>query len=361
MADSRTAFPGSHLARWLFCVLALWLAGCTEQDGAVQLSGASMGTTWHVTYLPDPATTDPDQVLAALEAELAAVDASMSTWREDSELSRFNRTPVGEWFSASPALLQVIERALAIGEASSGAYDVSVGPLVQLWGFGSRQRSPGVPGPGELAAARERVGQEWLELDVDNGRLRKQRDLELDLSSIAKGYGVDRLAAELADQGVGDYLVEVGGEMRLAGQSPRGDQWRIAVERPAPGRPTSAGTVPGAQGVALGLALSDIAVATSGDYRNFFKLEGRRYSHTLDPRTGYPVEHDLVSVTVLAKSCMDADAWATALVVLGAEEALALAERRGLAVYLIQRQGEALVTRHSSAFAPWLAQSPAPA
>lgn len=314
-----------------------------------------MGTTWHVVYLPGPDTPGDAQVRQALEAELEAINASMSTWREDSELSQFNRAPEGEWFSASEDLLQVVERALQIGEATAGAYDITVGPLVQLWGFGSRTVAPAVPEAGVLQDTLERVGQQWLELDEGGTRLRKHRALELDLSSIAKGHGVDRLAAVLAARDVRDYMVEIGGEMRLAGHSPRGDNWRIAVERPDPG--LSPGTAE--EGVALGLSLTDIAVATSGDYRNFFELEGRRYSHSLDPRSGYPVAHDLVSVTVLADTCMDADAWATALVVLGADAALELAEVRGLAVYLLQRQGEALVARHSSAFAPWLATAPA--
>lgn len=360
MAESRLRFPKSHLTGWLFCVLALGLAACSDDRRAVQLSGATMGTSWHVTYIAvdrpaEPAPTDPEAIRAMLEGELAAVDASMSTWRQDSELSAFNRADVEAWFEASPELFTVVERALSIGEATDGAYDVTVGPLVQLWGFGSRQVAPGLPPAEELESTRERVGQRWLELDREHHRLRKQRDLELDLSSIAKGFAVDRLAQALEEHGVRDYLVEVGGEMRLAGKSPRGDAWRVAVERPEAGLPP--GTSP--RDVALGLSLSDIAVATSGDYRNFFELEGQRYSHTLDPRSGYPVEHDLVSVTVLAETCMDADAWATALVVLGADGALALAEEHHLAVYLLQRQGEGFTARHSSAFAPWLASLPA--
>lgn len=363
MADRPIRVAKSHLTGWLFCVLALCLvAACGGGRDAVQLAGATMGTSWHVTYLPGAASgqgepVDAETIRSLLEAELAAVDAGMSTWRDDSELSAFNRAPVGEWVAVSEPLFAVVAQALAIGETTAGAYDVTVGPLVQLWGFGSHETPVALPGDDALAATRERVGQQWLEVDPQGRALRKQRPLELDLSSIAKGYAVDQLAAVLATRGIEDYLVEVGGEMRLAGHSPRGDDWRVAVERPEAGLPRGVS----AQSVALGLSLSDIAVATSGDYRNFFELEGRRYSHTLDPRTGYPVEHDLVSVTVLAPTCMEADGWATALVVLGADAALALAEEQGLAVYLLQRRGEDFVARHSSAFAPWLARSPASA
>ncbi|HBM83844.1 MAG TPA: FAD:protein FMN transferase, partial [Halieaceae bacterium] len=203
------------------------------------------------------------------------------------------------------------------------------------------------PQTSAIDAARNRVGQQFIEFDGELQRLRRLRKVELDLSSIAKGYAVDVLANALSEQGIDSFLVEVGGEMRVAGSSPRGDAWRIAVERPEPG----------ARAVALGIALEDIAVATSGDYRNYFELEGRRYSHSIDPRTGYPVAHDLVSVTVLADDCMTADGWATALTVLGADEALALAEAEGLAVYLMRRDGERIVPLYSSAFAPWLEQS----
>lgn len=355
VADRLLCVNRSHLPGWLFCALALCLLlGCDTEESAVQLAGASMGTRWHVTYLAGADTPAVNRVQTDLEAELAAVDASMSTWRQDSELSAFNRYAVGEWFQVSPPLQAVVAQALRIGETTAGAYDITVGPLVQLWGFGSRQVTPVVPAEDVLARIRERVGQQWLDLDTRAGRIRKRRDLELDLSSIAKGHAVDRLAAVLEDHGIQDYLVEVGGEMQLAGQSPRGDAWRIAVERPEAGL----SHVGSPQSVALTLSLTDIAVATSGDYRNFFELGGRRYSHTLDPRTGYPVDHDLVSVTVLAESCMVADAWATALVVLGAEKALVVAEQQGLAVYLLQRQGEGFTARHSSAFAPWLASSP---
>lgn len=342
----------SHSSGWLFyrsalavlALAALLLGGCQRQSLSVELSGATMGTTWHVTYQPVAGGTEPAAIQAELETLLAAVNDSMSTWQPDSEISRFNRSSPGEWFPVSAPFAEVVAAALAIGELSGGAYDVTVGPLVELWGFGPAQPRIDLPSDAAIDERREQIGQQFLELDTDRGRLRRLREVELDLSSIAKGYAVDVLAQALAAQQIADFLVEVGGEMRLAGLSARGDAWRVAVERPQPG----------ARSVALGIALTDAAVATSGDYRNYFEVDGRRYSHSIDPRSGRPVQHDLVSVTVIAADCMHADAWATALTVLGTEDALALAEAQGLAVYLLRRDGERIVPLYSSAFEPWL-------
>lgn len=344
----RIASP-SHSTGWLFCILlALALGGCgRERTQPVELSGSTMGTTWHVTYTAAEGALvqpDPGVVRADLQALLDEVNASMSTYRADSEIMRLNRSPENTWVEVSAAFLEVLEAALEVGEASGGAYDVSVGPLVDLWGFGPGERRESVPGDGEIAAALERVGQQSLQVDAEGGRVRKQRPLELDFSSIAKGYAVDRLAQYLRGQQIRDFMVEVGGELRLSGLSPRGDAWRIAIEQPNLGR----------REPARALALSDIAMATSGDYRNFFEVDGQRYAHTIDPRSGRAVVHDLVSVTVLAETAMQADAWATALLVLGADQALALASQRSLAVYLMQREGDAFTARHSAAFAPYL-------
>jgi len=245
----------------------------------------------------------------------------------------------------SPRFAEVLEAALAIGAASGGAYDVTVAPLVDLWGFGAEGPRDGIPDPAALAATRARVGQEKLDWDPGSRWLDKRAAIALNFSSIAKGYAVDRVAAILEAAGFADYLVEIGGEMRVAGLSPRGDAWRVAVERP------EAGT----RAVARGIELSDRAIATSGDYRNFFTVDGERYSHLIDPRSGAPVTHDVVSVTVVDESCMVADGWATALAVLGREAALEVAAKAGLAVYLLAREGEGFEEYSSPAFAPYLA------
>jgi len=337
----------SHrLERWLFfaaLLLAALLAGCGDERTALRLEGRTMGTSWHIT-VPGGAPQE-DALQAAIDAELEAINASMSTWLEDSEISRFNRLPAGEGMAVSPRFAEVLEAALAIGAASGGAYDVTVAPLVDLWGFGAAGPRDGTPDPADLAETRTRVGQEKLDWDPGSRRFDKRAAIALNFSSIAKGYAVDRVAAILETRGITDYLVEIGGEMRVAGLSPRGDAWRVAVERP------EAGT----RAVARGIELSDRAIATSGDYRNFFTVDGERYSHLIDPRSGAPVTHDVVSVTVVDESCMVADGWATALAVLGREAALEVAAGAGLAVYLLAREGEGFEEYSSPAFAPYLA------
>lgn len=224
-----------------------------------------------------------------------------------------------------------------------GAYDVTVGPLVDLWGFGAEE--PGkltVPAAAEVAALLPFVGQQNLRLEGD--KVMKLRALSLDFSSLAKGYAVDKVAAWLLAQGISRFMVEVGGEIRLSGLSTRGDPWRIAIERPG-------GTV---YSVAAALSLTDTSLATSGDYRNYFEVDGNRYSHLIDPRTGQPVVHDLVSVTVVHPDCIIADAWATALVVLGGESAMAVALEQGLAVYFIRRRGETLAHSYTPSFVGYL-------
>ena len=349
MANGRKAQHRSHSLEWLFCLLAvLALAGCGEKDDrgdAVRLSGATMATTWNVTYFESTASPSPEEVHSAIQAELDGVNESMSTYREDSEITRFNNEQApGNAYSVSPGFGSVLAAALDIGTASDGALDITVGPLVDLWGFGAAGDIVTPPSSEAIASAQGRVGQESLVFDPKALTLTKLMPVALDVSSLAKGYAVDKVAQWLTARGINDYLVEVGGEMRLAGLSPRGTPWRIAIEQPEAG----------ARSVAGAILLSDVSVATSGDYRNYFEADGKRYSHTIDPRTGYPVDHDLVSVTVVHPSAMQADAWATAFTVLGTERGRAVAEARSLAVYFIQRGADGFVHSHTPQFARYL-------
>ncbi len=222
-----------------------------------------------------------------------------------------------------------------------GVFDVTVGPLVNLWGFGPQRGLDRIPEPQALAAARERVDYRLLALRDDPPALRKARpDLTIDLSAIAKGYGVDEIAGLLESVEVTDYLVDIGGELRARGVNDQGEVWRIGIEQPrADGRQ-----------VERIIGLRDTAMATSGDYRNFFEIDGRRYSHIIDPRTGWPVAHRLASVSVLHPSAMTADGWATGLLALGPESALALADREQLAVLLIVISDDGFETRATAAF-----------
>jgi len=355
----------SHSIEWLFywsvraLVILVLIAsvmlvvGCTAKPQKQLLTGATMGTTWHVTYLDDPAANQADKatVQAGIEAVLESVNSSMSTYRVDSEVSQFNQASTDTWIELSPAFFTVLDAAMSVGTLSNGSYDVSVGPLVDLWGFGPRGIVTQPPERAEIEKVLARVGQQFIHVDTaDNSsikRAKKSRPIEVDFSSLAKGYGVDQVAQWLARQGIANFLVEVGGELRVSGVSPRGDRWKIAIESPDV---VSADIAPSAA-----LSVTNMAIATSGDYRNYFENNGQRYSHTIDPRSGYPVQDTLVSVTVVHASAMLADAWATALMAMGLSRATAVANEEGLAVYFIEADAQALKHSHTSALAAYLA------
>jgi len=303
-----------------------------------EFGGESMGTTWSVKLAAaelDAAARGTVQ--GAVESALRDVDAAMSTWREDSELSRFNAHASTEPFPVSREVLQVFAIAREVSALSGGAFDVTVGPIVAAWGFGATDRVPGPPPDAELERLRARVG--WRLVEARDGALRKQRgDLVCDLSAIAKGYAVDRVAEALSALGYRDYLVEVGGEVRASGERRQGGAWRVAIERP----------VADARDLFDVIPLANVALATSGDYRNFYETGGRRYSHTIDPRSARPVAHALASVSVLHAEAVYADALATALNVLGPEAGYSLAEREGLAALFIVRGADGAFGSHAT-------------
>lgn len=300
-----------------------------------------MGTSWHVTVVTLPDGALEGELQRQLAAEIEAVEQSMSTWIEDSDLSRFNSYAGTGWQRVPPEFCEFVASALAISEETGGAFDPTAGALVNLWGFGPGEMRFAPPGRAELDTARAVSGYDKLEADCSRPSLRKaEGSLYVDLSAIAKGYAVDRAAAVLDARSVDDYLVEIGGELRVRGSNPAGGPWRIAIELPDPG----------GRAVQRVVRITDNAVATSGDYRNFFEYDGRRYSHTIDPRTGLPVDHDAAAVTVVTMPAARADALATALLVLGPDAGLAYAERADVAALFLLREGEAFVERASSRF-----------
>ena len=305
------------------------------------LHGPTMGTRWSVTL--DEAPEDSlDRLQAALSGAVAEVDHQMSPWRADSDLVRFNEAPVGAWVTLPEAMTQVLARALDVARWSDGAFDPTVGALVDAWGFGAARDTPdGAAIVAARAAARGGPGHRALELDVGARRARKLAPLQLDLCGIAKGFAVDRMVERLRGHGIERALVALDGELRALGGQRDGHGWPVAVEQPELGR-RAAHSV---------LELRDIAVATSGDYRRFFTLQGERVAHTMDPRRAAPLRNEVAAVTVLAPECMSADAWATALLVVGADDGMTLARRHGLeAMFLLRRDG-ALVAQGCGAFA----------
>lgn len=338
----------SQLMKWPAALLlaAFFISGCQKQPEArlEVYNGFTMGTSFNVKWVAaEPDTTT--RVGAAITAELTDVNASMSTYIADSELSRFNRSRSLEWQAISPGLAEVLSLAQRISQDSAGAFDVTVGPLVNLWGFGPDGRVVKAPRPEEIEALRQSVGYEKLELDPVRLKLRKAASQTyVDLSAIAKGYGVDRVARLLEAQGFDNYLVEIGGELRAKGVKPDGSSWLVAIESP----------VAGQRAIQHVIKVTDVAIATSGDYRNYFEEDGVRFSHTIDPQTGAPISHRLASVTVLAASCAQADATATALMVLGTDAGYAYAVSQGVEALFISKTASGFSERMTPGFKEYL-------
>ncbi len=287
-----------------------------------------MGTSYSVTLAESVDAAAAENLARAIGDTLEGVNRRMSTYLEDSELSRFNRSRSTAWQPASAQLVTVLREALRVSALSDGAFDVTVGPVVNLWGFGPAPGIDEVPTANAIARALSVVGYRCLEVRATPPMIRKCiPQLYVDLSAIAKGYAVDRVVAVLADAGISDSLVEVGGELYASGVNARGEPWRIGIEKPADGARTALRSI----------RVSAAAVATSGDYRIYTEIEGRRYFHEIDPHTGWPVTHRTALVSAVAPSAMEADALATALLVLGSEAGLALARRRGIAAYFVDR------------------------
>lgn len=312
----------------------------TERE-TLRFAGETMGTTYHVTLVANP--DQPLNLQAAViqqgvDTELKVINQQMSTYIADSELMLFNGAGVGEWHTLPAPLYEVLSLSQLISERSDGAFDITVGPLVNLWGFGPNKYKDDVPDAALINAAKINMG--YTKLELADGKARKLADIQLDLSAIAKGYGVDKVADYLAAQGVANFMVEIGGEIRVNGVNPKGQPWRIAIEQPSMLQ----------QGVYKAVSLTHVGMATSGDYRNYFEKAGKRYSHTIDPTTGYPIDHRLASVTVIAGTAAEADGWATAITVLGPEKGMDVANREKLAVYMIVKEAEGFSDLYSSAF-----------
>jgi len=334
--------PRARITLLALAGAALLLGACGRQPPEVLLTGPAMGTTWTLRVVPgEGAPADPGALRGLVEDALDEVDVAMSTYRPDSAVSRFNSSESTDWFEVPPALEEVVAEALRIGEATGGAFDITLSPVVALWGFGNAPPRSQPPGEREVAAAQAATGQRHLAVQADPPALRKSLPgLTLDLDSIAPGYAVDLVAARLEAAGQQRYMIEIGGELRVRGRNAQGARWRIGIERPeASGR-----------SVERVVELEAGAVSTSGDYRDFFESAGVRYSHTIDPRSGRPVSHGLASVTVLRPTTLEADGLATALSVLGPSEGYELAERMGWAALFIERTADGLQHRETRAF-----------
>ena len=318
-----------HLRRLLLILPALALCACGDNSlPQLELTGQAMGTTFRVVLVDPPDTIAEDTLKNEIIAALQTVDVLASTWRDDSDLTVLNVDQSIDWIPVSEEFCALLESSLEISEATGGAFDLTIGPLVNLWGFGPEGQIAEPPSPADIAAAQHRVGFDMLEADCMERLVRKDvPDLYVDLSGWAKGYAVDQVAELLDTRSMDNFLVEIGGELRVKGQNREGKKWAIGIEAPS----TSA-RVPHAL-----VHVTNTSVATSGDYRNYFEHDGQRFSHTIDARSGRPVTHDLAAVTVVNASAAYADAMATALLVLGPDDGPELARQLGIAGYFLVR------------------------
>ncbi len=317
------------------CVLS---DGAADEAAMVQFAGQTMGTTYSVKIF-EPSNSDGiDDLRIAIDAVLRRVNDQMSTYLKSSEISRFNESDSTDWFDVSPEFAAVVETAQQVSAKTDGAFDITVGPLVNAWNFGPTPRTQVAPTVELIERLRESVGYRKLSVRREPPALKKSiPELKIDLSAIAKGHGVDRVAEFLNELGFEDVFVEIGGEVRTSG-SKAGQWWKVGIQMPDAA--SDQWTI--AHSLSTG-AGDDQSMATSGDYRNFFEADGVRYSHTIDPRTGRPIEHNLASVSVVTERCGDADAWATALNVLGPDAGLEAAQREKLNALLISRTEDGFV------------------
>ncbi|MTI14295.1 FAD:protein FMN transferase [Sansalvadorimonas verongulae] len=354
------------VAAVILLLLALNFSGLFPTTHEVESTGRTMGTTWSVKYVTDE--SNEEEVLASMKQALVKVNQQMSTYIPDSELMLLNKAPVNEPIAVSPELFRLAEQAMKVSELSGGAYDITAGSLVNLWGFGSGKSFSGqapaqidekaepafakwlesgqvsvAPDPAAIAEALKKTGYKTLILNAKDRTITKTMPVFIDLSSIAKGYGVDEVAHALEAHGITRYMVEVGGEVRLRGKKPGNEPWRIAVREPV--LENRIQTV---------ITLNNKGIATSGDYLNYYEVDGVHFSHLIDARTGYPEKHRLASVAVVNDDTGIADAYATMFMVLGEKAGIKLAEEQGIDAYFIYHTDEGFETRTTGNFSSYI-------
>ena len=337
--------------KWLALIaLAIFLSGCFSQDNKqiqVKLQGRTMGVAYHITYID--VAKNSEKVAKARKADidqlLKLVNDQMSTYQADSELSRFNQSRLLTPFAVSPDTALVVKESIRLAQLTEGKLDVTIGPLVNLWGFGPQMRPERLPTPEQLAQAKAKVGIEHLAV-IDNTLVKALPELYVDLSTTAKGFGVDKVSQYLEGEGVYNYLVEIGGEVRSNGKPNPMRDWVIAIEKPVSEHRT----------IQQVISPKDNGLATSGDYRQYFEENGRRFSHIIDPDSATPINHKLVSVTVIHPSCMTADGLSTSIMLMGPEDGLKFAQAQKLAAFMIIKTDNGFREVYTDAFKPFLVE-----
>ena len=338
-----------HKPIFLLLLLCLILLGC-ERNNYQSLGGQTMGTTYTEHFKPEKTSTTPLQ--QAIDQRLADINQKMSTYIDDSELNQLNQYTFTDCHPVSSDLFKVLESALQINKLSSGAFDPSIGPLIELWGFDRKETHNEIPSDDLILEAQRNVA--YMDITVNAPKLcihKATPAMKLNLSAIAKGYAVDEVAALLENTyNIHHYLVEIGGEVKVKGKNTHGIPWRVAIEAPLDNtRKVQKVINPGIMGV-----------ATSGDYRNYFEKDGKRYSHVIDPRTGKPIDHNLASVTVIHPSAMIAEGLATAFMVMGPKRAMKMARERNIALYMLVKTPVGFIEQMNDAFIPYLSSDSRP-
>ena len=321
--------------------LGYGLLSSSSDTGLKTISGKTMGTYYRVVV---PEADAPDEnMVSSIGDVVAHLDNLMSTYKPASEVSRFNAAIPEQRCVFSDHTIEVVNRAREVSDLTHGAFDITIEPLVNLWGFGANGKTPTLPTQASIAATAQKTGMDALHFD-ETACWKTRTELAIDLNGIGKGYAVDQLAELLEAKNITDFLVDIGGELRASGRKPNGDVWLVGIENPASTQ----------HGIRSVVALDGKAIATSGDYRQFFIHDGREYSHVIDPRTAEPVAHRLASVTVVADAAAMADAISTALMVMGPEDGFDFARKRGIAAFFVERQGDELVNRYTPELGPFL-------
>ncbi|WP_251358386.1 FAD:protein FMN transferase [Kangiella sp. TOML190] len=322
------------------------ISSCSQETHYKKIIGSTMGTNYSV--IAKISHQNINQIHQEIETELNDINQLMSTYISDSEINRFNQLQDNTCFTFSDKTWQVLLASKQVYEETNGAFDITLGPLISRWGFNVEQYAEKVPTPQEIAQLLTQVGTNKLSYDLDQQCIQKTRpDITINLSAIAKGYGVDRLATIVEQHHISDYLVEIGGEVKASGLKNFNQNWKIAVEKPS---------TAGQRQQSIIVNLLDSSIATSGDYRNYFVHQGKRFSHTIDPTNGYPVTHQLTSISVIHPSNMMADAYATALNVLGTKQAYEFAKKHQLAIYTISQNGAKVEVDSNRRFKDYISQ-----
>lgn len=333
------------ISRIIVLLTLILLFNYCRDSGSLNTSvfvGNTMGTTYSVKIV-DEGFTDSEQIKLEIDSILIIVNQQMSTYIKNSELSLFNKLEDTSWFKVSGDLSKIMNQALEVAGESEGFYDITVGPIVNLWGFGPNFIPSKIPTASEINKVKKNLGNKNITIDLANSFVKKSvPDLYCDLSSIAKGFGVDRVALYLEKLGYDNYMVEIGGEVRTKGRNDKNEDWKIGISTPL------------SDGLQKIIAISGVSVATSGDYLNYFEEDGVRYSHLINPKTGSPIKHNLASVTVVHEECSFADAYATTINVMGPEIGYEFAIKKKLPVFMIVREGSEFVEKFTPEFKKYI-------